>query len=130
MLIVYYSSNSGGTRRIADNLNTNTVELSEYDGHSPYVLMVPTYEQSRGGFTPRPVQNFLDVHAAKMIGVLGTGNRNFGGHYCQAAHDIAQAYNVPVLWRIDIMGTDEDYRTIDAGIRQHWHTLMKRRGLA
>jgi len=130
MLIVYYSSNSGGTRRIADNLNTQTVELSEYDGHSPYVLMVPTYEQSRGGFTPRPVQNFLDAHAGNMLGVIGTGNRNFGKHYCRAVHDIAQAYNVPVLWRIDIMGTDEDYRTIDAGIKQHWHTLKQRRGLA
>ena len=130
MLIVYYSSNSGGTRRIADNLNTNTVELSEYDGHSPYVLMVPTYEQSRGGFTPRPVQNFLDAHAGNMIGVIGTGNRNFGEHYCQAAHDISAQCNVPILWRIDIIGTGEDYRTIDTGIKQHWHTLMKRRGLA
>lgn len=130
MLIVYYSSNSGGTRRIADNLSTQTVELSEYDGYSPYVLMVPTYEQRRGGFTPKPVQNFLDVHADNMIGVIGTGNMNFGEHYCRAARDIAQAHNVPILWRVDIMGTSEDYRTIDAGIKQHWHTLMERKGVA
>ena len=129
MLIVYYSSNSGGTRRIADNLNTQTVELSKYDGHSPYVLMVPTYEQRRGGFTPRPVQNFLDTHAGSMIGVIGTGNRNFGEHYCRAAHDVSQAYNVPILWRIDIMGTVDDYRTIDAGMTQHWQTLLDMRGL-
>ena len=57
-LIVYWSSNSGGTRRVAEALNTNTVELAGYDGTSPYVLLTPTYDQPRGGFTPKPVQQF------------------------------------------------------------------------
>ena len=55
-LIVYWSSNSGGTRRVAEALNTPTVELDGYDGTSPYVLACPTYDQPRGGFTPGPVQ--------------------------------------------------------------------------
>ena len=38
-LIVYWSSNSGGTRRVAEALNTDTVELADYDGTSPYVLL-------------------------------------------------------------------------------------------
>ena len=33
-LIVYWSSNSGGTRRVAEALNTDTVELADYDGIS------------------------------------------------------------------------------------------------
>ena len=72
-LIVYWSSNSGGTRRVAEALDTDTVELADYDGTSPYVLLTPTYDQPRGGFTPRPVQQFLEEHAANMIGVLPTG---------------------------------------------------------
>ena len=129
-LIVYWSSNSGGTRRVAEALNTNTVELTDYDGTSPYVLACPTYDQPRGGFTPRPVQQFLDSNAHLMVGVLGLGNRNFGEKYCQAAIDISKRHSVPVVHRIDIMGTEDDYRTIDAGMTQHWRTLLEMRGLA
>ena len=82
-LIVYWSSNSGGTRRVAEALATNTVELADYDGTSPYVLACPTYDQPRGGFTPRPVQTFLNEHAHLMVGVLGVGNLNFQEYYCQ-----------------------------------------------
>ena len=128
-LIVYWSSNSGGTRRVAEALNTDTVELAEYDGTSPYVLLTPTYDQPRGGFTPRPVQTFLDKHAHLMVGVAGSGNMNFGEHYCQAAIDISKRHNVPIVHRIDIMGTVDDYRTIDAGMTQHWQTLLDMRGL-
>ena len=129
-LIVYWSSNSGGTRRVAEALNTETVELAEYDGKSPYVLACPTYDQPRGGFTPRPVTQFLEKYAHLMVGVLGLGNRNFGEHYCQAAIDISKQHGVPIVHRIDIMGTVDDYRTIDTGMAQHWQTLLKMRGLA
>src|SRR5699024_12542442 len=122
-LIIYWSSNSGGTRREAEALATNTVELSGYDGVSPYVLMCPTYDQPRGGFTPKPVQAFLEEYSHLMVGVLGLGNRNFGKHYCHAALDISNQHNVRVAHRIDIMGTEDDYRTIDAGMAQHWQTL-------
>ena len=128
-LIVYWSSNSGGTKRVAEALDTDTVELDGYDGASPYVLACPTYDQPRGGFTPGPVQQFLEEHAHRMVGVLGLGNLNFGEKYCQAAYDISKQFNVPVLWRIDIMGTEDDYRTIDAGMAQHWQTLLDMRGL-
>ena len=128
-LIVYWSSNSGGTKRVAEALATKTVELSDHDGISPYVLMCPTYDQPRGGFTPKPVQQFLEEHAHLMVGVLGVGNLNFQEHYCQAAIDISKQHNVPIVHRIDIMGTADDYRTIDTGMAQHWQTLLDMRGL-
>ena len=128
-LIVYWSSNSGGTRRVAEALNTNTVELADYDGLSPYVLLTPTYDQPRGGFTPKPVQTFLDKHAHLMVGVAATGNLNFQEYYCQAGKDISKQYNVPIVHRIDIMGTEDDYRTIDGGMAQHWQTLLDMREL-
>ena len=128
-LIVYWSSNSGGTRRAAEALATDTVELAGYDVTSPYVLMCPTYDQPRGGFTPKPVQTFLNKHAHLMVGVAGCGNMNFGEHYCQAAIDISKRHGVPIVHRIDIMGTADDYRTIGTGMKQHWQTLLDMRGL-
>ena len=129
-LIVYWSSNSGGTRRVAEALDTNTVELADYDGTSPYVLLTPTYDQPRGGFTPKPVQTFLDKHAHLMVGVAATGNLNFQEYYCQAGKDISKQHGVPIVHRIDIMGTVDDYRTIDDGMTRHWQTLLDMRGLA
>ena len=128
-LIVYWSSNSGGTRRVAEALNTSTVELSGYDGASPYVLMCPTYDQPRGGFTPKPVQAFLDEYAHLMVGVIGVGNLNFQEYYCQAAIDISKQHGVPIAHRIDIMGSAYDYRTIDEGMDTHWQTLLTMRQL-
>ena len=127
-LIVYWSSNSGGTKRVAEALNTDTVEISGYDGASPYVLACPTYDQPRGGFTPKPVTDFLKLHAGKMVGVIGLGNRNFGDKYCQAAHDISNQFNVPVLWRIEIMGSQEDLAVVDSGMREHWGRLLSMAG--
>ena len=129
-LIVYWSSNSGGTRRVAEALNTHTVELDGYDGASPYVLMCPTYDQPRGGFTPKPVQKFLEEHAHLMVGVAATGNLNFQEYYCQAGIDISKEHGVPIVHRIDIMGSEDDYRTIDGGMKRHWQTLLDMRGLA
>ena len=128
-LIVYWSSNSGGTKRVAEALNTDTVELADYDGTSPYVLACPTYDQPRGGFTPRPVQQFLEEHAHLMVGVLGLGNRNFGEKYCQAAHDISKQHNVPVLWGIEIMGSQEDLAIVDSGMSEHWGRLLSMAGI-
>lgn len=128
-LIVYWSSNSGGTKRVAEALATKAVELADYDNESPYVLMTPTYDQPRGGFTPKPVQQFLDEHAQLMVGVAATGNLNFQDYYCQAGKDISKEHGVPIVHRIDIMGTADDYRTIDAGMEQHWQTLLEMRGL-
>ena len=128
-LIVYWSSNSGGTRRVAEALDTDTVELAGYDGTSPYVLLTPTYDQPRGGFTPKPVQQFLEEHAHLMVGVAATGNLNFQEYYCQAGKDISKQYGVPIVHRIDIMGTEDDYRAIDTGMVQHWQTLLDMRGL-
>ena len=115
---------------MAEALSTSTVELADYDGTSPYVLLTPTYDQPRGGFTPKPVQAFLEEHAHLMVGVAATGNLNFQEYYCQAAYDISKRHGVPIVHRIDIMGTADDYRTIDAGMTQHWQTLLDMRGLA
>ena len=128
-LIVYWSSNSGGTKRAAERLRTKTVELKNYDGTSPYIMMSPSFDQPRGGFTPKPVEQFLNKYADKMIGVLPTGNLNFGQYFCQSGRDISAQHGVPIVYRIDLPGNTEDYLNIDNGITQHWHTLLHMRGL-
>lgn len=130
-LIIYWSGNSGGTKRVAQALKTKTLPLNEaHDLDQPFIILFPTYDQPRGGFVPKPVENFLNEHHHNLVGVIGAGNLNFMEYYCQAAKDTSKKYGVPILHRVDIMGTEEDYRIIDDGIKQHWETLLDMKGLA
>ena len=95
----------------------------------PFIIMSPSFDQPKGGFTPKPVEKFLEAHGHWLVGVIGTGNTNFLHHYCQAAADISTQYPVPTLWRLDIMGNEHDYEVIDRGVGQHWGTLLKMKGL-
>ena len=125
-IIYWWSSTTGGTRSVARRLNTPTAHIDQYDTERPYILMVPSYGSPRtGGYIPKQVQHFLDKHGDSIVGVIGTGNLCFQEDYCKAAHLIARRHNVPVLWRIDLRGDDRDIQSIDHGVKQHWHTLVK-----
>lgn len=129
-IIYYWSSNSGGTRRVAEQLKTPTVIIDEAgEAKHPFVIMTPSFDQPRGGFTPKPVEKFLEQHGDYLIGVIGCGNVNFLHHYCQAAADISKQYCVPTLWRLDVMGNERDYQVIDSGIATHWQKLIELKGL-
>lgn len=127
MRIHFWSSPSGNTAALANKLHTPTHRLNGDIG-SWTILMCPTYEQPRlDDYIPRKVRQWLGRNGQWVIGVIGTGNRSFGSDYCRAAHDIADCLHVPVLYRAELMGTPEDVRNIDNGIRQHWDTLTAMR---
>jgi protein involved in ribonucleotide reduction len=76
-----------------------------------FVLFVPTYGSGNDGYSiPRPVANFLNVprNRALLRGVVGFGNTNFGEHYCKAAYLIAEKTGMPILARVELLGTPED----------------------
>lgn len=126
--IHYWSSSTGNTEALANKLATPTIRIGQGPVDDYTVLAVPTYEQPRlGDFIPRPVRTWLGHNGQFVIGVIGTGNRSFGYTFCQAAHDIADALHVPVLYRAELMGTPTDVTEIDTGIRQHWETLIQLR---
>jgi len=76
-----------------------------------YILVVPTYGGgAEGPAIPKPVRVFLNNPANRDLlrGVIGTGNTNFGEHYCKAADMISAKTGVPIIARVEIMGTPED----------------------
>ncbi|WP_369803627.1 class Ib ribonucleoside-diphosphate reductase assembly flavoprotein NrdI [Corynebacterium sp. CNJ-954] len=123
--IHYWSSNSRNTAALAGKLTTPTIRLGDDTIDDYTVLMTPTYEMPRqGDFIPRAVRSWLGRNGQWVIGVIGTGNRSFGCTFCQAAHDIADALHVPVLYRCELMGAPADIAAIDTGLRQHWKYLQ------
>lgn len=92
----------------------------------PYILMTPSYGSPRTkGYTPKPVVEFLKTNHEHMVGVIASGNTNFGEDYCKAGHNISRRFQVPLLWRIDLRGNVEDIDTIDRGIAEHWEQLVE-----
>ena len=121
MNIVYFSSVSENTKRFVEKLQlpSQRIPLRKTDGSltvsDEFVLVLPTYGGGREKATvPKQVIKFLNLeeNRSKMGGVVGTGNTNFFGHYCRAADIVSAKCGVPVLGRVELMGTPEDVEEI------------------
>ena len=55
-----------------------------------------------------------------LFGVIGAGNRNFGPYFAQAGRIIADKCNVPLLYCIELAGTQEDVTIVRKGLKQLW----------
>jgi len=115
--VYFYSSASGLVRSFAERLGRPVLDLSvrehrlsEADG--PWVLLTPSYKtgNDRNDTVPEAVRRFLrsPVNRRRMVGVIGSGNRNFGRHYQMAARQIAERSGRPVLFEFEIAGTPWD----------------------
>lgn len=132
--IVYFSSASENTRRFVEKFPSN-IDLIRiplrWDASTPllvsreYVLVLPTYgggEYEKA--VPRQVVKFLNIEQNRKLirGVIGTGNTNFGEHYCLAADVVVAKTGVPLLYRAEILGTPDDIREITERLEQLWKT--------
>ncbi len=115
--VYYYSSASGLVRSFAERLGRPVFNLadrehrqSEVDG--PWVLLTPSYKTGNDSndTIPEGVRRFLrsDHNRRLMVGVMGSGNRNFGRHYQMAARLIAERSHRPILFEFELAGTPWD----------------------
>jgi len=124
--LVYFSSKSGNTHRFMSRLGLPSLRISVGmdplpDPKGPYVLICPTYADGEGrGAVPKPVIRFLNDpgRRARIVGVIGTGNRNFGATYALSGRIIAQKCNVPLLYTFELAGTETDITRVRAGLEK------------
>ncbi|MDO5730590.1 class Ib ribonucleoside-diphosphate reductase assembly flavoprotein NrdI [Corynebacterium sphenisci] len=130
MLIVYYSSATGNTRRFVEKLGLPSAAIPQRKSEpplrvtEPYILICPTYgggaSISGGNTRPVPPQviRFLndEDNRALIRGVIAGGNSNFGTDFGLAGDVISAKCKVPYLYRFELMGNEEDVATVQAGI--------------
>ena len=125
MLVVYYSSGSEYPHRFAGKLRHPSLRLPLLTRSDtpivgePFVLITPTYGAgSNRGAVPKQVIKFLNVRGNRdnLVGVIGAGNTNFGEDYCRAAHRVADKCRVPLLYRFELLGTEDDVENVDEGL--------------
>ena len=128
-MIVYFSSVSENTKRFVEScgfkIPVARIPLRKTDPEPvvdrPYVLIVPTYGGGiPGNAVPVQVKRFLKEHSGLMRGVISSGNLNFGEYYAKAGDVISARFHVPVLYRFELMGTDEDRETVTMGLKEYF----------
>ena len=71
----------------------------------PFVLVTYT---TGFGQVPHKVDQFLQENHNMLRGVSASGNRNWGSGFAKSADTIAQTYNVPVITKFELSGTNQD----------------------
>ncbi|MFS0703652.1 class Ib ribonucleoside-diphosphate reductase assembly flavoprotein NrdI [Cellulomonas sp. 179-A 9B4 NHS] len=115
--VYYYSSASGLVRSFAERLDRPAFDVavrehrrSEVD--APWVLLTPSYTTGNeaNDTIPEGVRRFLRSARNRrlLVGVMGSGNRNFGRYYQHAAREIAARSGRPVLFEFEVAGTPWD----------------------
>lgn len=116
--VVYFSSVSENTKKFVDKLgfesfripiSTSDAEKSIYAKNS--VLVIPTYGGGNDKNTvPKQVIKFLNnPENRKFIkAVIAGGNTNFGTHFCKAGEVVSKKLGVPLLYKFEITGTQEE----------------------
>ncbi|MHA7132860.1 class Ib ribonucleoside-diphosphate reductase assembly flavoprotein NrdI [Oerskovia turbata] len=116
--MVYFSSSASGmVRSFAERLGRDAFDLGDREVRrsvpdGPWVLITPSYKTGNidNDTIPEPVRRFLadPVTRRRLVGVMGSGNRNFGEHYQAACRRIASASGRPVLFEFELQGTRWD----------------------
>jgi protein involved in ribonucleotide reduction len=109
--IVYYSM-TGNTKSFAERFASEGYEvasITESPSSEDFVLITPTYDF---GEVPKVVQRFLEQYGERLKAVVATGNRNWGGFFGKSGDIISTNYSVPLLHKVELRGTDEDFRII------------------
>lgn len=130
--VVYFSSATGNTHRFVDKLNVTAdrIPLRRTDEplrvSEPYVLIVPTYGGGNlKGAVPKQVIQFLNDpdNRAHCVGVISSGNTNFGTAYCIAGDIVAAKLGVPHLYKFELLGTPEDVLRVREGLELFWQRI-------
>ncbi|WP_436860109.1 class Ib ribonucleoside-diphosphate reductase assembly flavoprotein NrdI [Staphylococcus caeli] len=109
MKVVYYSF-SGNVRRFINKIElADVMEITQNNCAEkidvPFILVTGTIGF---GEVPQPVQSFLDVNHDLLRGVAASGNRNWGQNFAKAGRSISEKYQVPLLMKFEVQGTQSD----------------------
>lgn len=118
MQIVYYSF-ANNTKRFVNKLDTELeiVTIDNYNKAEQFILITPTYNY---GGIPDPVSHFLELNGRKLLGVISSGNRNWGEVFAQAGNKIASLYDVPLLHKFEMSGNEKDVEIVNNILKRYY----------
>ena len=117
---VVYLSLTGKTRQFVNKLGWESIEISKknpiLEMKEPYIVITPTYGEQVAHF----FYEYIDFEENRnlLMGVAGSGNRNFNTSYCSNSKELAKKYDVPLLHCFENQGTDKDVQILIEKVRE------------
>jgi protein involved in ribonucleotide reduction len=126
-LIVYFSNVSNFTHRFVEKLEVpasripiKAEEAGTFTISEPATLILPTYGANGRDFVPKQVIRFLNQEQNRQLihSVIGSGNINFLEDFCRGADIVAEKLQVPLLYRFELAGTQDDVENVRNGLHK------------
>lgn len=116
---IVYASMTGNVKRFVSRLPFPAVQIDTIDRiEEPYILATYTFQF---GNVPQEVTAFLErypVNRYWLEGVIASGNRNWGALFARAADLIADRYQVPIVHKFELAGTDVDRKQVIERVKE------------
>ncbi len=132
-----YISVSGNTRHFVTNLATYGNEIGDYEFEpveisdasvdnietDPFFVFVPTYLDGGNGIhsgvkeiMTNALSDQVDFNrgSQKLLGVVGSGNKNFNAQYILTARRYAVEFHAPMIAEYELRGTNRDLERVYA----------------
>jgi protein involved in ribonucleotide reduction len=139
-----YISISGNTRAFIDKLTTfadeqgqlsfDPIEVSDASPdiitNSPFFAFVPTYLDGGNGIGNGIIEIMTDAlheqleipeNTKNLIGIIGSGNKNFNAQYILTARRYAVDFNAPLIANYELRGTQIDVERVYQAINQRFY---------
>ncbi|MGD1416506.1 class Ib ribonucleoside-diphosphate reductase assembly flavoprotein NrdI [Bacillus stercoris] len=109
---IAYLSFTGNVRSFVNRVDMDSVEL---DMSNPFIKMdedfiviTPSYSNE----LINVISEFVDYkdNIDRLVGFVGSGNKNWDISYCFVAKDLATKYNKPFIFDFELSGTENDIR--------------------
>lgn len=109
-LLIVFTSRTGNVRRFVQKLPFPSVEINRQNVDTAQITKPFVFVTYTTGFgqVPIPAAKFIKNNREWLRGVAASGNRNWAGYFAKAADAIAEQYDVPILLKFELSGTDED----------------------
>ncbi|WP_294585002.1 class Ib ribonucleoside-diphosphate reductase assembly flavoprotein NrdI [uncultured Staphylococcus sp.] len=119
MKVVYFSFTGNVRRFIQRTELEDTLEITQANCtdriDEPYILVTGTIGF---GKVPEPVQSFLNHNSEHLEAVAASGNRNWGQNFAKAGITISEDYQVPLLMKFEVQGTNRDVEEFKVKVGQ------------
>ncbi|WP_255233851.1 class Ib ribonucleoside-diphosphate reductase assembly flavoprotein NrdI [Bacillus altitudinis] len=109
-MLITYDTLTGNVQRFIDKItNNNYLNVKKITEDTmitePFIHITYTIGF---GEVPKLTQEFIHNNKELLRGISSSGNKNWGNNFGLAADKIASQYNVPILLKFELAGTDSD----------------------
>ncbi|MDR2008770.1 MAG: class Ib ribonucleoside-diphosphate reductase assembly flavoprotein NrdI [Alphaproteobacteria bacterium] len=107
MQIIYASKTGNIPKFLAKAGVENALKIGDMSEIVNEDFILITYTTGIGE-VPSEVAAFLKNNHQHLIGVIGSGNKNWGNAFCNGAKTISKTYNSPLLLTFELAGNKHD----------------------